>query len=62
MTDFIMFFIVSAIALIVMKCKKMEEENKYEFMIDNLKSEDFVDEPNVHEKKSCAICLTDLAN
>lgn len=29
-------------------------------MIDNLKSEDFVDEPNVQEKKACAICLTDL--
>lgn len=29
-------------------------------MIDNLKSEDYVDEPNSQEKKTCAICLTDL--
>ena len=29
-------------------------------MVDNLKSEDWVDEPNAVDKKTCSICLTDL--
>lgn len=60
MTDFIMFFVVSGVAMIVLKCRDVESEEKYEFMIDNLKSEDYVDEPTAHEKKCCSICLTDL--
>lgn len=60
MLDFVMFFFVSGIAIIVLKCRDVDSEVRYEFMIENLKSEDFVDEPNCGEKKSCAICLTDL--
>lgn len=62
MTDFLMFFIVSAIAMIVIKCRTVEEEQRYEFIIDNLKSEDWVDDPNSSEKRCCSICLTDLGS
>ncbi len=46
--------------MLILRFREADTEERYEFMIENLKSEDFVDEPNVVEKKGCAICLTDL--